>query len=231
MGNVVVRREPRARGKATKERHALILEEGMSAPDFELPDAAGTPVKLSALKGRLIVVYFYPKDDTSGCTAEAKDFTRMAGEFAQAGADVLGISPDSPASHRKFKEKHDLGVRLLADEARAPPAFRAAVVHVLLLNCHPFTDGNGRVARILLNHVLKQGGMPDGVYLPLYEVANRFMGGYEIALRFAEIRGDWEPFLQYLLDAIRCYREITVDRSSSGGTGQDRVVHAPLCDA
>jgi peroxiredoxin Q/BCP len=104
--------------KRQKKGTALILAEGMSAPDFELPDADGRPVKLSTLKGRLIVVYFYPKDDTSGCTAEAKDFTCIAGEFAKAGADVLGISPDSPASHRKFKEKHDLGVRLLSDEAR-----------------------------------------------------------------------------------------------------------------
>jgi peroxiredoxin Q/BCP len=104
--------------KRQKKGIPLTIEEGMSAPDFELPDADGKPVKLSALRGRLIVVYFYPKDDTSGCTAEAKDFTCIAGAFAKAGADVLGISPDSPASHRKFKEKHGLGVRLLSDEAR-----------------------------------------------------------------------------------------------------------------
>ena len=97
----------------------MTIDDGMPAPDFELPDADGKPVKLAALKGRLIVVYFYPKDDTSGCTAEAKDFTCIAAEFAKAGVDVLGISPDSPASHRKFQEKHDLGVRLLADEARS----------------------------------------------------------------------------------------------------------------
>jgi peroxiredoxin Q/BCP len=66
-----------------------------------------------------VVVYFYPKDDTSGCTAEAKDFTCIADEFRQAGAEVVGISPDSPASHRKFQEKYELGVRLLSDEARS----------------------------------------------------------------------------------------------------------------
>jgi thioredoxin-dependent peroxiredoxin len=97
----------------------LTIEEGMLAPAFELPDAEGKPVKLVALKGRLTAVYFYPKDDTSGCTAEAKDFTCLAAEFADAGAAVLGISPDSPASHRKFQEKHGLVVRLLADEARS----------------------------------------------------------------------------------------------------------------
>jgi peroxiredoxin Q/BCP len=97
----------------------LTIEEGMPAPDFELPDADGNPVKLAALKGGLVVVYFYPKDDTSGCTAEAKAFTCLAAEFADADAAVLGISPDSSASHRKFQEKHGLGVRLLADEARS----------------------------------------------------------------------------------------------------------------
>ena len=91
----------------------------MAAPDFELPDADGKTVKLSALRGKPVVVYFYPKDDTSGCTTEAKDFTCIAGDFRQAGAEVLGISPDSPASHRKFQEKYELGVRLLSDEARS----------------------------------------------------------------------------------------------------------------
>ncbi len=91
----------------------------MKAPDFALPDADGTSVRLSGLNGRPVVVYFYPKDDTSGCTAEAKDFTCLAGDFKQAGAEVLGISPDSPESHRKFQGKYDLGIRLLADELRA----------------------------------------------------------------------------------------------------------------
>jgi len=95
------------------------MENGMTAPDFELPDAGGETVKLSALEGHPVVLYFYPKDDTSGCTAEAKDFTCIAVEFKKAGTEVLGISPDSPASHRKFQEKHGLGVRLLSDEARS----------------------------------------------------------------------------------------------------------------
>lgn len=95
-----------------------MLEDGEKAPDFALPDADGETVRLAALKGQPVVVYFYPKDDTSGCTAEAKDFTCLAAEFKRAGAHVIGISPDSPASHRKFQEKYDLGVRLLADEER-----------------------------------------------------------------------------------------------------------------
>lgn len=93
-----------------------MIEDGKKAPDFSLPDETGTMVRLTTMKGRPVVVYFYPKDDTSGCTREAKDFTCLAEEFAKAGAELLGISPDSPASHQKFRSKHDLSVQLLADE-------------------------------------------------------------------------------------------------------------------
>jgi len=95
-----------------------MLEDGKKAPEFALPDADGDTVNLASLKGRPVVVYFYPKDDTSGCTAEAKGFTCLAADFTRAGAEVLGISPDDPASHRKFQEKYDLGIRLLEDEER-----------------------------------------------------------------------------------------------------------------
>jgi peroxiredoxin Q/BCP len=95
-----------------------MAEDGMKAPDFELPDADGKALRLSSLKGRPVVVYFYPKDDTSGCTAEAKEFTCLIDDFKRAGAQVIGISPDSPQSHRQFQEKYGLGVRLLADEGR-----------------------------------------------------------------------------------------------------------------
>jgi peroxiredoxin Q/BCP len=104
--------------KRQKKGASLMLETGKNAPDFALPDADGKTVRLSSLKGRPVVVYFYPKDDTSGCTAEAKDFTCLTADFKRAGAEVIGISPDSPSSHRKFREKYDLGVRLLADEER-----------------------------------------------------------------------------------------------------------------
>ena len=94
----------------------MATEDGKAAPPFALPDADGKTVDLKTLRGDWVVVYFYPKDDTAGCTAEAKDFTCLAADFKEAGAIVLGISPDSPASHRKFQDKYDLGVRLLADE-------------------------------------------------------------------------------------------------------------------
>lgn len=93
-----------------------MLQDGSKAPDFKLPDDTGKTVQLSKLKGRPVVLYFYPKDDTSGCTAEAKDFSCLASEFARAGAEIVGISPDGIASHQKFKTKHDLTVRLIADE-------------------------------------------------------------------------------------------------------------------
>jgi peroxiredoxin Q/BCP len=104
--------------KATKERHVPMLEEGAKAPDFTLPADDGTAVKLSKLKGQPVVLYFYPKDDTSGCTREAKDFSDLAPAFAKAGAAVYGISPDSVKSHDKFRCKHELTVRLLADEEK-----------------------------------------------------------------------------------------------------------------
>ena len=86
-----------------------------AAPDFTLLDHNQQPVKLSKLGGKWIVLYFYPKDDTPGCTIEARDFTRFLPQFQQMNAQVLGISMDSPKSHCDFIEKHELGVRLLSD--------------------------------------------------------------------------------------------------------------------
>jgi thioredoxin-dependent peroxiredoxin len=93
-----------------------MIETGSKAPDFKLPSDAGTTIQLSKLKGRAVVVYFYPKDDTSGCTAEAKDFSCLVDEFKAAGVAVIGISPDSAASKAKFRKKYELSVELAADE-------------------------------------------------------------------------------------------------------------------
>lgn len=92
---------------------------GERAPDFTLQTDAGDKIKLSKLKGAPVVLFFYPKDDTSGCTAEAKAFTELAPKFTAAGAKVIGISPDSVASHAKFKSKHGLEVVLAADEDKS----------------------------------------------------------------------------------------------------------------
>lgn len=91
-------------------------EKGAPAPNFDLPRSGGGRTALADLKGRKIVLYFYPKDDTPGCTTEAIDFTRLAPDFAAAGAEILGVSKDSVAKHDKFSAKHALGVTLLSDE-------------------------------------------------------------------------------------------------------------------
>ena len=92
-----------------------MIEAGVAAPAFCLPDEDGREVCSEELSGRWVVLYFYPKDNTSGCTQEAKDFTGSLKDFRDLGAEVVGVSPDSAASHRKFREKHDLEVVLLSD--------------------------------------------------------------------------------------------------------------------
>lgn len=94
-----------------------MLKAGDKAPDFKIPTDDGV-FQLSKHKGHPVVVYFYPKDDTSGCTAEARDFTNAADAFAESDTQIIGISPDSVASHEKFKAKHNFTVRLGADEDR-----------------------------------------------------------------------------------------------------------------
>ena len=92
-----------------------MVEEGKLAPDFELTSDAGETVKLSGLRGHQVVIYFYPKDDTPGCTTQACGIRDAYGEFERAGAVVLGISPDSEKSHVKFRSKYELPFTLLAD--------------------------------------------------------------------------------------------------------------------
>lgn len=93
-----------------------MVEKGKPAPDFTLPSDQEGDVTLSGLRGRRVVLYFYPKDDTSGCTAQACELRDELPRFQGVDAVVLGVSPDSVASHRKFREKHDLNFPLLADE-------------------------------------------------------------------------------------------------------------------
>ncbi|MEM9968337.1 MAG: peroxiredoxin [Pseudomonadota bacterium] len=94
-----------------------MLETAQPAPDFTLPVTGGDTVTLSDLKGSPVVLYFYPRDDTPGCTKEAMAFSEHLGAFAAAGAKVFGISRDTMAKHEKFTAKHDLTVPLLSDEA------------------------------------------------------------------------------------------------------------------
>ncbi|HKK36719.1 MAG TPA: thioredoxin-dependent thiol peroxidase [Paracoccaceae bacterium] len=95
---------------------ATAIEAGDEAPGFALPRDGGGEVASKDLKGKAVVLYFYPKDDTSGCTKEAIAFTGLADAFEAAGAVVLGVSKDGVSKHDRFKAKHDLGVVLLSDE-------------------------------------------------------------------------------------------------------------------
>ena len=92
-----------------------MVEEGKPAPDFELSTDSGARVKLSSLRGKPVVLYFYPKDDTPGCTTQACGIRDVFADFRERGAVVLGVSPDDEASHVKFKEKYSLPFTLLAD--------------------------------------------------------------------------------------------------------------------
>lgn len=93
----------------------MVLEAGQKAPDFTLPDENGEPHQLSDYLGKTVLLYFYPKDDTPGCTTEACSFRDDYSDYKKAGVSILGVSPDSVASHTHFKEKHHLPFTLLAD--------------------------------------------------------------------------------------------------------------------
>ena len=95
---------------------AKALKPGDPAPAFDMPTSGGGRVNLGALKGKHVVLYFYPKDDTPGCTTEALNFTEKARQFSAAGAVIVGVSRDSPAKHDKFAAKHGLKLILGADE-------------------------------------------------------------------------------------------------------------------
>ena len=104
------------RGPTHGRRYAaVVIEEGKPAPDFEAPTDTGETVRLSDLRGKPVVLYFYPKDDTPGCTRQACGIRDAWSEFRKRGAVVLGVSPDDERSHQKFKEKYGLPFALLAD--------------------------------------------------------------------------------------------------------------------
>jgi peroxiredoxin Q/BCP len=92
-----------------------MLNDGDQVPDVTLTGMDGAPLSLAAFKGNKLVLYFYPKDDTSGCTREAQDFTALAGDFEKAGTWILGVSKDDPKKHQKFTEKYELKVSLASD--------------------------------------------------------------------------------------------------------------------
>jgi len=97
----------------------MVLTPGTKAPAFSLPATGGTDISLDSLRGRKVVLYFYPKDDTSGCTLEAQNFQALRKEFEAADTEIVGVSPDSLKSHDKFRSKYDLAFPLASDEDKA----------------------------------------------------------------------------------------------------------------
>lgn len=133
-----------------------MLQTGENAPDFTLPRDGGGEITLSGLRPQKVVLYFYPRDDTPGCTTEAVDFTRLADEFRQAGATVIGVSKDDVARHDKFVAKHDLGV-ILASDADSDVCERYGVwgekqmygkTFMGITRATFLIDGTGRIARV-----------------------------------------------------------------------------------
>ena len=133
-----------------------MLKEGAAAPDVTLRTPEGGTVRLGDLKGRTLVLYFYPKDDTTGCTREAQDFSALKAAFEMEGAMILGVSKDSPAKHGRFIEKYDLKVALGSDEdGSACEAFGTWIEKSMYGRKYMgidratfLIDGDGRVARI-----------------------------------------------------------------------------------
>lgn len=127
---------------------------GDLAPDFEIGDQDGVPFRLSAQRDKPVVLFFYPQDDTEGCTIENIDFSALASEFAALGVLLLGISPDTSADHCAFRSKHRLAVRLLADpEHKAIDAFGLWQTkttfgreYMGLVRSTYFIDAEGRIA-------------------------------------------------------------------------------------
>jgi thioredoxin-dependent peroxiredoxin len=135
------------------------IQAGIPAPEFSLPDETGTTRKLSDFRGKPVILYFYPKDDTPGCTTEACNFRDDYSQYEQAGVTILGVSPDSPKSHVKFKQKFGLPFPLLADEDHAiadqygvwgPKKFMGREYEGILRTTFVI-DPQGQIARVFEN--------------------------------------------------------------------------------
>src|ERR1700736_282978 len=150
-----------------------MVEEGKPAPDFELTTDTGERVKLSDFRGKPVVLYFYPKDDTPGCTLEACGFRGAYSAVEERGAVVLGVSPDDEASHTKFKQKYELPFTLLADPEHAVAEQYGVWAEknyggrkYMGVNRSTFViDANGKIAKVM--HNVKPDGHPDQVLAAL----------------------------------------------------------------
>jgi thioredoxin-dependent peroxiredoxin len=150
------RHGPYYRPCPANDRTHTVIEAGQPAPTFTLPDQEGRPVSLEDLRGRPVVIYFYPKDDTPGCTTQACGIRDQWAEFEDAGAAVLGISPDTVESHARFAGKYDLAHTLLADPERevleAYGAYGEKVLYgkttVGVIRSTFLVDADGTVAKV-----------------------------------------------------------------------------------
>ena len=150
-----------------------MVEEGTAAPDFELESDEGSTVKLSDFRGRPVVLYFYPKDDTPGCTKEACAFRDAYAEFQERGAAIVGVSPDSADSHVRFKDKYSLPFVLLSDPeheaAQAYDVWREKTMYgrrrMGILRSTFVIDGDGVVTRAMYG--VKPDGHADAVLAAL----------------------------------------------------------------
>jgi thioredoxin-dependent peroxiredoxin len=150
------RHGPYYRPCPANDRTHTVIEAGQPAPTFTLPDQEGRPVSLEDLRGRPVVIYFYPKDDTPGCTTQACGIRDQWAEFEDAGAAVLGISPDTVESHARFAGKYDLPHTLLADPERevleAYGAYGEKVLYgkttVGVIRSTFLVDADGTVAKV-----------------------------------------------------------------------------------
>src|SRR5450432_653201 len=121
---------PPASAAASQPAASTLLTEGTAAPDFEAQAQDGSNIKLSAMKGKPVVVYFYPKDDTPGCTIEAKSFTAGIGDFKTLGVTVVGVSLDNMDSHKAFSDKYSLQFPIVPDpDAKIAKAFGVDTSH------------------------------------------------------------------------------------------------------
>jgi len=150
-----------------------MIEEGKPAPDFELATDTGERVKLSDFRGKPVVLYFYPKDDTPGCTTQACGFRDSYVDFEKRGAVILGVSPDDEASHVRFKEKYSLPFTLLADpEHEVADQYGvwgekkyAGKTYFGVFRSTFVIDAEGNVAKVM--HNVKPDGHPDQVLAAL----------------------------------------------------------------